>query len=199
MKVRTLCVWFPMWSLAVARKTRQDAPSGEPVLVADDRVTGATEDVLEAGVSLGMPRREAEALAPFATVLNRDIGEETRHFEPVVAVVEELVPRVEVVSPGLLFVPVAGAVKFYGGEKALAVKVEEALREHLEDEDTSEASAGAVSIEGGRRLPIWQAGVSLETPYRSSEAREAPSARYARYPPPELRSGNSSGWDHHLG
>ncbi|HXV72870.1 MAG TPA: DNA polymerase Y family protein, partial [Acidimicrobiia bacterium] len=132
MKVRTLCVWFPMWSLAVARQTRPDAPSDESVLVVDDRVTGATADVLEAGVSLGMPRREAEALAPFATVLNRDIGEETRSFEPVVALVEDLVPRVEVVSPGLMFVPVAGAVKFYGGEEALVGKIDEALHDNRE-------------------------------------------------------------------
>ena len=77
MKARTLCVWFPMWSL-----TRPDAPSDEALLVVDDRVTGATDDVLDAGVVLGMPRREAEALAPFAQVLIRDVGDETRRFEP---------------------------------------------------------------------------------------------------------------------
>jgi len=114
-----------MWSL-----TRPDAPSGEPLLIADDRVTGATEEVLAAGVTLGMPRREAEALAPFATVMPRDVGEEIRRFEPVVAVVEDLVPRVEVVAPGLMFVPVAGAVRFYGGEEALAKRVDEVLQEH---------------------------------------------------------------------
>jgi protein ImuB len=113
-----LCVWFPMWSL-----TRPDAPSDEPVLVVDDRVTGATEEVLAAGVTLGMPRREAEALAPFATILIRDPGEETRRFEPVMAAIEELVPRVEMVAPGLLFVPVAGAVRFYGGEEPLATRI----------------------------------------------------------------------------
>ena len=111
-----------MWSLA-----RPDAPPDEPVLVADDRVTGASGDVLAAGVTPGMPRREAEALAPFATVLDRDIGEETRRFEPVVAAVEEVVPKVEVVSPGLLFVPVAGAVRYYGSEQALVEKVDEAI------------------------------------------------------------------------
>ena len=120
-----------MWSLTVARNTRPDAPSDEPVLIVDDRVTGATADVLEAGVSLGMPRREAEALAPFATVLNRDIGEETRCFEPVVAVVEDLVPRVEVVSPGLIFVPLVGAVKFYGGEMELARRVDREIQGDL--------------------------------------------------------------------
>jgi protein ImuB len=116
-----------MWSLTVAQQTRPDAPSGEPLLIVDDRVTGATDEVLAAGVTLGMARREAEALAPFATVMNRDIGDETRRFEPVVAAIEDLVPRVEVVAPGLLFVPVAGAVRFYGGEEALAKRIDEEL------------------------------------------------------------------------
>jgi hypothetical protein len=107
-----------MWSLG-----RPDAPSDEPVLIVGERVTAATEEVLEAGVSLGMPRREAEALAPFATVLVRDPGEESRRFEPVVETIEDLIPRVEVVTPGLVFVPIAGAVRFYGGEEVLAERV----------------------------------------------------------------------------
>lgn len=115
-------MWFPQWSL-----TRPDAPSGKPFLVVDDRVTGATPEVLRAGVALGMPRREAEALAPFATVLPRDLGEEARRFEEVVSVIEDLIPRVEVVEPGLVFVAVAGAIKFYGGESAMADKVAEGL------------------------------------------------------------------------
>ena len=107
-----------MWSL-----TRPDAPPDEPILVVDDRVTGATSDVVAAGVTLGMPRRQAETLAPFATVLSRDPGEEARRFETVVAAVEDLVPRVEVMSPGLLYVPVAGALRFYGGEESLAERI----------------------------------------------------------------------------
>ena len=115
-------MWFPMWSL-----TRPDALSGESLLIGDDRVTGATEDVLDAGVSLGMPRREAEALAPFATVMVRDPGEEALRFEKVASLIEDLIPRVEVVAPGLLFAPIAGAVRFYGGEEALARRVNEEL------------------------------------------------------------------------
>jgi protein ImuB len=111
-----------MWSL-----TRPDAPPGKSLLVVGDRVSGATPDVLDAGVTLGMPRREAEALAPFALVLNRDIGEEARRFEAVVGAIEDLVPRVEVVEPGLVLVRVGGAVRFYGGEEALARKVAGAI------------------------------------------------------------------------
>jgi protein ImuB len=111
-----------MWSLG-----RPDAPSADPVLVVGDRVTGATEEVLAAGVTLGMPRREAEALAPFATILISDQGEESRRFDPVVEAIEALIPRVEVVSPGLVFVPVTGAVRFYGGEVVLAELVAKAM------------------------------------------------------------------------
>lgn len=111
-----------MWSL-----TRPDAPPGEPILVVDDRVTGATGDVLAAGVVLGMVRREAESLAPFARVLVRDPGEEARRFEHVVTAIEDLVPRVEAVSPGLLYVPVDGAVRYYGGEAELADRVAKEL------------------------------------------------------------------------
>ncbi len=111
-----------MWSLG-----RPDAPSDEPVLIVDDRVSGATEDVLAAGVEPGMARREAEALAPFATVLIRDPGEESRRFEPVVEAIEALIPRVEVVTPGLAFVTIDGAVRFYEGEETLVWRVTEEL------------------------------------------------------------------------
>jgi protein ImuB len=112
-----------MWSL-----TRADASPDSPVLVVDDRVTGASREVLDVGVGLGMPRREAEALAPFATVLVRDPGDESRRFESVVQTIEALVPRVEVVAPGLAFVPVDGAVKYYGGEEALARRIAGEIR-----------------------------------------------------------------------
>lgn len=70
-----------------------------------------------------MPRRAAESLAPGAIVLDRDRGDETRRFEPVVRVVEDLVPRVEVAEPGLLLVSVAGAVRYHGGEGPLVDRV----------------------------------------------------------------------------
>ena len=145
-------MWFPMWSL-----TRPDALSDESVLVVDDRVSGATEDVLMAGVTLGMPRRDAEALAPFATVLIRDQSDEARRFEPVVEMVEDLVPRVEVVSPGLLFVPVAGALNFYGGEVPLAEKMAEGICRLLGEQSGGEALVG---IADGPFAARWAAATA---------------------------------------
>lgn len=41
--------------------------------------------------------------------------------------IETLVPRVEVVEPGLAYVPVAGAVRYYGGEEALVEAITNAI------------------------------------------------------------------------
>lgn len=76
-----------------------------------------------------MLRRQAEALVPTAPVLERDRGEETRRFEAVIEAVEALVPRVEVVEPGLLFVSVGGALRYYGGESALVDRIVDVLPE----------------------------------------------------------------------
>lgn len=63
-----------------------------------------------------MRRREGEALCPHGVILDRDIGREVSTFEPLIVAIEELVPRVEVVEPGLVFVEIGGALRFYGGE-----------------------------------------------------------------------------------
>lgn len=111
---RTLCVWFPEWPLR-----RPDAPPpDEPCQVVDDQgiVTAANAVATSSGVRPGMRRREAEALSPLVATLIADPGAEAAGFEHVVTAVEDVVPRVEVAHPGLLFVPTAGAVRYHGGE-----------------------------------------------------------------------------------
>ncbi|MCB2224706.1 MAG: DNA polymerase Y family protein [Actinobacteria bacterium] len=121
---RTLCVWFPDWPLR-----RPDAPPGEPCQVVDDRnlVTAADVRAREAGVRPGMRRREAEALCPAAVTLAADPGAEAVAFEPVAAAVEAVVPRVEVAHPGLLFVPLEGALRYYGSEQAVVERAAAAV------------------------------------------------------------------------
>lgn len=90
------------------------------VLVVDaGEVVAASDPVLALGVHRGMPRRAAESLAPGSLVLDRDLGEETRRLEPVIRVVEAIVPKVEVVDPGLVLVAIDGAIRYHGGEGAL--------------------------------------------------------------------------------
>ena len=74
-------------------------------------------------MKIGMARRTAETLCPSALSLERDPAGETRRFEPVLDAIENLIPRVEVVEPGWVFVPIDGAVRYYGGEEALVDRV----------------------------------------------------------------------------
>src|SRR5690606_39986510 len=56
-----------------------------------------------------------------------DRSADVRWFETVVEVIEDLVPRVEVAEPGLAYVPVGGAVRYYGGGQVLAEYIAGAL------------------------------------------------------------------------
>lgn len=117
-------MWFPNWSLR-----RPDAPSDRPFLVVEPPPASTVVAVsagLEA-IEAGMPRRQAEGLYPEAVVLIRDRDEETRRFEPLVQLVEEIVPRVEVSDPGLLFVPLSGALRYYRAEDEIVRLIGEKL------------------------------------------------------------------------
>lgn len=104
---------------------RPDSPPDRPCQVVDDKgmVVAATADAVEAGVRTGMRRREAEALCPNAVTLVADPGAEAVAFEPVAVAIEGVVPRMELAAPGLVFVPAAGAVRYYGSEDALVGKM----------------------------------------------------------------------------
>ncbi len=101
------------------------AAPGEPhqAVGDDNRVVAVDAAAAAAGITVGMRRREAEALCPTVVTITSDPGAEASAFEVVAAAVEALVPRVEVARPGLLFVPVAGALRFYGGEGPLVERV----------------------------------------------------------------------------
>jgi protein ImuB len=86
-------------------------------------VVAADPTAIAAGVLAGMLRREAEALCPTVVTLDADPGASTVAFEPVALAIESVVPRMEMVSPGLVYLPVAGAVRYYGSEDAVVGKV----------------------------------------------------------------------------
>jgi protein ImuB len=61
------------------------------------------------------------------SVPERDSGAVARAFEPVVAVVEEFCPQVEVLRPGVCAIPARGPARYFGGEAQLAAKLAEAV------------------------------------------------------------------------
>ncbi|HEX9642758.1 MAG TPA: DNA polymerase Y family protein [Acidimicrobiia bacterium] len=121
---RVLCAWFPDWPLR-----RPDTPSDRPCQVVDASATviAASVDARRAGVRAGMRRRQAEALCPTVVTLISDPGAETVAFEPVVRSVEDLVPRLEIAAPGMVYLPTAGAARYYGGEGPLVDRLTAAI------------------------------------------------------------------------
>jgi protein ImuB len=117
---RTLCIWYPDWPLR-----RPDAPLDNPAQAVDDanRVVAVNPLAEAAGVTVGMRRRQAEAVCPVVVTLAADPGADAARFEPVAVAVEELIPRIEVMAPGLVYAPLTGAVRYYGGEEPLVERV----------------------------------------------------------------------------
>ena len=117
---RTLCVWFPDWPLR-----RPDSPPDRPCQVVDasGTVVAVTPDAVAMGVRVGMRREEAEVLAPTAVTLVSDPGAEAVAFEPVAAAIESVVPAMEMTAPGLVHLPLAGAMRYYRSEERVMAAV----------------------------------------------------------------------------
>jgi protein ImuB len=115
---RTVVVWWDDWSVVVAGRARDPV-----VVVANNKVIAVSAAAQVDGVRVGMRRREAQGRCPAADVLPFDAGTDARAFEPVVAAVCELCPRVEAVRPGVLAFASRGPSRYFGGDAALSAQI----------------------------------------------------------------------------
>ncbi len=114
--VRMAVVWCPDWPVV-----SWGVPLDEPAVVTvANRVVATSPAARAEGVRLGQRRRDAQSRCPGVAVLPRDAAREARLFEPVVAALEVLTPRIEVSGPGLVGFPTRGPSRFFGGDAALA-------------------------------------------------------------------------------
>ncbi|QXJ26335.1 DNA polymerase Y family protein [Actinomadura graeca] len=98
-------------------------------VAAGGRVAACTAAARAEGVRRGQRIRDAQRRCPELAVRERDTGTEGRLFEDVAAAVAELAPKVEVVRPGLCAIEARGPARFYGGEEALRVLVQDTVVE----------------------------------------------------------------------
>lgn len=124
---RMLVLWCPDWP-AVAAAAVSGTPVTRPAAVfTGNRVVACTAVARGHGVRRGMRRRDAQSRCPDLAVFAADDGRDARLFETVARTVENLVVGVEVVRPGLVAVPVAGAAAYFGGEHPLVERLVDAV------------------------------------------------------------------------
>ncbi|MDT5048280.1 MAG: protein ImuB, partial [Mycobacterium sp.] len=124
---RVLAVWCMDWP-AVAAAAAASLPPTTPVAVTlANRVIACSASARAAGVRRGLRRRESQARCPELHVVTADPARDARHFEDVTAAVDDLVPRAEVLRPGLLVLPVRGAARYFGSEQAAAERLVDAV------------------------------------------------------------------------
>ena len=116
---RVLAIWCPDWPVAAA-----GVPTTEPVAVLDaGRVLACSAAARADGVRPGQRRRQAQERCPELELIAHDPDRDARAFEPVLAAVESLTPRIEVLRPGECAFLARGAARYHGGEAALTAAV----------------------------------------------------------------------------
>ncbi|MCW2518768.1 MAG: hypothetical protein JWR46_1387, partial [Mycobacterium sp.] len=124
---RVLAIWCMDWP-AVAAAAAAGLPATDPVVVTlANRVVACSASARSAGVRRGLRRREAQARCPHVHVATADPGRDARHFEGVTAAVDEVVPRAEVLRPGLLVLSVRGAARYFGSEQSASERLVDAV------------------------------------------------------------------------
>jgi protein ImuB len=124
---RVLAIWCMDWP-AVAAAAAAGLPATDPVIVTlANRVVACSASARAAGVRRGLRRREAQARCPHVHVVTADPGRDARHFEGVTTAVDEVVPRAEVLRPGLLVLSVRGASRYFGSERSASERLVDAV------------------------------------------------------------------------
>ncbi len=131
--VRTLVVRCADWAVVAA-----GVPLDEPAAVFHaNRVVATSPAARDHDIALHQRRREAQSRCPTLIVLDHDPARDARVFEPIVATLDALTPRVEITVPGQVAFPTRGPSRFFGGDDALVAKALAIIRESLDGRGTA--------------------------------------------------------------
>ena len=126
MTARVLAIWCMDWP-AVAAAAAGLPPTTQVAVTLANRVVACSAAAREVGVRRGLRRREAQARCPQVHVAAADPARDARFFEGVIVAVDDVVPRAEVLRPGLLVLPVRGAARYFGSEQVAAERLVDAV------------------------------------------------------------------------
>ena len=116
------CIDWP--AVAAQHELRSRGKEYEAVAVLHaQRVVARTSEAARHGVLVGMRRREAQAACPQLHIAPGNPERDRLMFESVVQSVAQLVPLVEVSTPGIIVLATRGPSRYVGGDTALAQRL----------------------------------------------------------------------------
>lgn len=147
---RHLVLWLPDWPVRAALGAHQsDAPVA---VVQANTVVACSASAREQGVRRGQRRRLAQTRSPGLRILPADPLQEQRMFVPVLRLLEELVPGIQPLRPGLVTLRARGAARYYGGEEQAALHLIDALAVHTHPGARAGIADGLFTAEQAARL-----------------------------------------------
>ncbi|MCP5069035.1 MAG: DNA polymerase Y family protein, partial [bacterium] len=161
--VRTLAAWCPDWPVVAT-----GCPLDEPVAVVfANRVVAASPAARDHGIHRGLRRRAAQARCADLEIHERDESREARLFEPVVAALDDVTPRIEITRPGTCAIATRGPSRYFGGDAAVADLVRSRMEEVL---------AGRTEVRVGVADGPFAAGLAARAadPVRIVDAGDSP-------------------------
>ncbi|MEA4945732.1 MAG: DNA polymerase Y family protein [Propionicimonas sp.] len=102
------------WRLA------SDAPEGPVAVIEANQVVSCSSQAHAEGVRPGQRRREAQSRCPQLTVIAADPARDEHEFAPLLQLVEQAAPGVQLIRPGLVALRARGPARYYGGEPQAA-------------------------------------------------------------------------------
>ncbi len=169
-------------------------PATPAAVVSAGRITAVTPAAAAAGIRPGMRRRQAQTECPVLELAEHDPDLDARCFAPVVAALEDLTPRVEVLAPGCCVVATRGPSRYYGGDEALAELVHRTVTEVLASElGTAGARGVGASNTAGTYDPASSVSVGIaDGLFAAGLAGRAASARTPSMPVLVVAPGSSA-------
>ena len=164
---RCAVVWCADWPVTAAVLAGSAGrgplfdPSAPLAVVHARRVQACSSAASRDGVRVGQTRREAQGACPHLVLVPHDPDRDARFFEPMVRSIGDLVPRLDVESPGRLLMATRGPSRYVGGDERLAERLLELAVGAL-DRAHGVAAIG-VGIADGRVAAMLAATRSLST------------------------------------
>ncbi|MGO3885998.1 MAG: DNA polymerase Y family protein [Mycetocola sp.] len=167
--MRTLVVWAPDWPVDAAARRAGQEPDSVLAVVRGDHIVAASAAARAVGVEAGIRVREAQYRSPELCVLHEDEHALVRDFAPLLAAIENTVPGVQVLRPGLVLARARGAARYYGSEEAAAHELVRAVNAAGARQVRIAVADGPFAAQTALRMTTAQHPVVCLPPGRSAD------------------------------